>query len=188
MHHGILARSCQAIVHDLTAINQWDATCPQQQHVKCNVVCKAVWCRRGVFGCHTAFVLRRLRRLCERFYRAHPTFVVTSATVANPKEHVQELLGKFGRPCPNFVHTSQSEARQNRTVTDHVAVCLGSQLEGWQTHQLGSGFGGRVLRGMVGEGRTWARSYAAKDVLPDLRCCLCSSPGPSPIAPLQRLF
>ena len=48
---------------------------------------------RGVFGCHTAFVLRRLRRLCERFYRAHPTIVVTSATVANPKEHVQELLG-----------------------------------------------------------------------------------------------
>ena len=48
---------------------------------------------RGVFGCHTAFVLRRLRRLCERFYNAHPTFVVTSATVANPKEHVQELLG-----------------------------------------------------------------------------------------------
>ncbi|KAL3163301.1 hypothetical protein ABBQ32_009693 [Trebouxia sp. C0010 RCD-2024] len=48
---------------------------------------------KGVFGCHTAFVLRRLRRLCERFYRAHPTFVVTSATVANPKEHVQELLG-----------------------------------------------------------------------------------------------
>ena len=36
---------------------------------------------------------------------------------------------------------------------------------------------------MVGEGRTWARAYAAKDVLPDLRCCLCSSPGPSPIAP-----
>ena len=51
------------------------------------------WCR-GVFGCHTAFVLRRLRRLCEQRYNSHPSFVVTSATVANPKEHVQELLGE----------------------------------------------------------------------------------------------
>ncbi|KAL0027014.1 hypothetical protein WJX79_008750 [Trebouxia sp. C0005] len=48
---------------------------------------------KGVFGCHTAFVLRRLRRLCERCYNSHPSFVVTSATVANPREHVQELLG-----------------------------------------------------------------------------------------------
>lgn len=62
---------------------------------------------RGVFGCHTAFVLRRLRRLCERFYKARPTFVVTSATVANPREHVQELLGESGW----IFHNSQSEAR-----------------------------------------------------------------------------
>ncbi|KAK9816796.1 hypothetical protein WJX72_005198 [[Myrmecia] bisecta] len=51
---------------------------------------------RGVFGCHTALVLRRLRRLCERQYNSLPRFVVTSATVANPQHHVQDLLGVPG--------------------------------------------------------------------------------------------
>lgn len=51
---------------------------------------------RGVFGCHTAFVLRRLRRICEREYGSSPRFIVTSATVANPAEHVEELLGLPG--------------------------------------------------------------------------------------------
>ena len=46
-----------------------------------------------MFGCHAALVLRRLRRLCEREYRAHPVFVVTSATIANPEQHVRNLLG-----------------------------------------------------------------------------------------------
>ena len=48
---------------------------------------------QGVFGCHTALVLRRLRRLCEREYGARPVFAVTTATVANPREHARELLG-----------------------------------------------------------------------------------------------
>lgn len=73
---------------------------------------------RGVFGCHTALILRRLRRLLHHcmflfsgissnvhlsycnfkkleadhdlisaVYGAEPTFVVCSATVANPREH-----------------------------------------------------------------------------------------------------
>ena len=53
---------------------------------------------RGVFGCHTALVLRRLRRLCHYQYHCSPTFVITSATVANPESHVQALLGE-----PSFV-------------------------------------------------------------------------------------
>ncbi|KAL4447650.1 hypothetical protein ABPG75_004869 [Micractinium tetrahymenae] len=48
---------------------------------------------KGVFGCHTALVLRRLRRLCDRVYHSQPTFAVTTATVANPAEHACELLG-----------------------------------------------------------------------------------------------
>ncbi|HSL59168.1 MAG TPA: DEAD/DEAH box helicase, partial [Acidimicrobiales bacterium] len=38
---------------------------------------------RGVFGTHVAHLLRRLRRLCER-YGADPTFVFSSATIGEP--------------------------------------------------------------------------------------------------------
>uniref|UniRef100_A0A7I4DT40 Uncharacterized protein n=1 Tax=Physcomitrium patens TaxID=3218 RepID=A0A7I4DT40_PHYPA len=48
---------------------------------------------RGVFGCHTALILRRLRRLLHHLYGAEPNFIVCSATVANPREHAMELVG-----------------------------------------------------------------------------------------------
>eukprot|EP00192_Tetraselmis_astigmatica_P001777 CAMPEP_0117690540 /NCGR_PEP_ID=MMETSP0804-20121206/25183_1 /TAXON_ID=1074897 /ORGANISM="Tetraselmis astigmatica, Strain CCMP880" /LENGTH=1807 /DNA_ID=CAMNT_0005503597 /DNA_START=438 /DNA_END=5863 /DNA_ORIENTATION=- len=47
----------------------------------------------GVFGAHTALVVRRLRRVCREHYGSSPQFIVTSATMANPKAHTQELLG-----------------------------------------------------------------------------------------------
>ena len=47
---------------------------------------------RGVFGSHVANVLRRLRRLA-RAYGAEPRFVLTSATIANPRELAEELTG-----------------------------------------------------------------------------------------------
>ncbi|NIR29409.1 MAG: DEAD/DEAH box helicase, partial [Gammaproteobacteria bacterium] len=40
---------------------------------------------RGVFGSHVANVLRRLKRIC-RFYGTTPTFILSSATIANPDE------------------------------------------------------------------------------------------------------
>jgi DEAD/DEAH box helicase domain-containing protein len=47
---------------------------------------------RGVFGSHVANVLRRLRRLA-RIYGAEPQFLLASATIANPGELVERLLG-----------------------------------------------------------------------------------------------
>ena len=47
---------------------------------------------RGVFGSHVANVLRRLRRVCY-FYGAVPQFIASSATIANPGEHAQILVG-----------------------------------------------------------------------------------------------
>ena len=47
---------------------------------------------RGVFGSHVANVVRRLRRLCAR-YGNTPQFILCSATIANPAELAEELLG-----------------------------------------------------------------------------------------------
>ncbi len=46
----------------------------------------------GVFGSHVANVLRRLRRLCA-LYGSNPQFICSSATIANPEEHIQRLVG-----------------------------------------------------------------------------------------------
>ncbi len=47
---------------------------------------------RGVFGSNVANVLRRLRRLC-RLHGSSPQFICTSATIANPREFAERLLG-----------------------------------------------------------------------------------------------
>ncbi len=47
---------------------------------------------RGVFGSHVAGVLRRLRRLCH-LYGSNPQFICCSATIANPGEHAERLVG-----------------------------------------------------------------------------------------------
>ncbi|MGH2739219.1 MAG: DEAD/DEAH box helicase [Actinomycetota bacterium] len=47
---------------------------------------------RGVFGSHVAMVLRRLRRLVAR-YGGAPRFVLASATVGNPRELAERLVG-----------------------------------------------------------------------------------------------
>ena len=47
---------------------------------------------RGVFGAHVAHILRRLRRVCA-MYGAAPTFVLASATVAEPEVAAHRLTG-----------------------------------------------------------------------------------------------
>src|SRR5438552_12911837 len=59
---------------------------------------------RGVFGSHLCNVLRRLQRIC-RHYGSNPTFICSSATIANPRELAErlterpfELVEKSGAP------------------------------------------------------------------------------------------
>ena len=48
---------------------------------------------RGIFGANLANVLRRLMRLCA-FYGSKPQFILCSATIANPGELAQQLIGR----------------------------------------------------------------------------------------------
>ncbi|NLJ40896.1 MAG: DEAD/DEAH box helicase [Clostridiales bacterium] len=48
---------------------------------------------RGVFGSHMANVIRRLKRICN-FYGSDPTFICCSATIANPLELAQKIIGE----------------------------------------------------------------------------------------------
>lgn|GEM_PF-475698 len=47
---------------------------------------------RGIFGTNVAYILHRLRQLCAR-YGSSPTFIATSATMADPQEHLGKLTG-----------------------------------------------------------------------------------------------
>ena len=47
---------------------------------------------RGVFGSHMANLLRRLLRV-TRFYGADPVFICCSATIGNPRELTEQILG-----------------------------------------------------------------------------------------------
>ena len=65
---------------------------------------------RGVFGSHVGNVLRRLRRMA-RVYGADPQFVLASATVANPGELAQRLLG-----LETTVIANDAAPRAERTI------------------------------------------------------------------------
>ena len=57
------------------------------------IVIDEVHAYRGVFGSHVANVIRRLKRICS-FYGSNPQFICASATIANPQEHAERLVGE----------------------------------------------------------------------------------------------
>ncbi|RMH62866.1 MAG: DEAD/DEAH box helicase [Calditrichaeota bacterium] len=48
---------------------------------------------RGVFGSHVANVIARLKRIC-RFYGTTPQFIMSSATIHNPRELAETIAGE----------------------------------------------------------------------------------------------
>ncbi len=56
------------------------------------VVIDEVHTYRGLLGSHMAQLIRRLRRVCSA-YGAEPSFILTSATLANPGELAAQLTG-----------------------------------------------------------------------------------------------
>jgi len=57
------------------------------------VVLDEVHSYRGVFGANVAFLVRRLRLLCQHLHNPHVQFILASATIANPAEHSRHLTG-----------------------------------------------------------------------------------------------
>ncbi|MFW6049142.1 MAG: DEAD/DEAH box helicase, partial [Candidatus Bipolaricaulota bacterium] len=57
------------------------------------VVLDEVHSYRGVFGSNVAMLIRRLKRIFE-LYGSDPEFVLSSATIANPVEHAEKLVGE----------------------------------------------------------------------------------------------
>jgi len=56
-----------------------------------HIVLDEVHTYRGIFGSHMAWVVRRLKRVCE-LYGSHPVFILSSATIGNPEELGKNLL------------------------------------------------------------------------------------------------
>ena len=57
------------------------------------VVIDEIHAYRGVFGSNLANVIRRLKRICA-FYGSDPVFICCSATIQNPKELAERMIGK----------------------------------------------------------------------------------------------
>jgi DEAD/DEAH box helicase domain-containing protein len=114
---------------------------------------------RGVFGSHVANVLRRLRRLA-RIYGAEPQFLLASATIANPGELAQRLVG-----APATVIGEDGAPRAERTVVLWNPPLTDEKL-GLRASPLGEG--SRVLADLVSRGlRTllFAKSRKAAELV-----------------------
>jgi DEAD/DEAH box helicase domain-containing protein len=104
------------------------------------VVLDEVHVFRGVFGTHTAHVLRRLRRVCES-YSAKPTFVGASATIGEPARLATALWSS-----PVQAVTDDGSPRGERVIAlcnplqfDDIRVSSHSETAGLLVSLISSG-------------------------------------------------
>ncbi|MGH3073041.1 MAG: DEAD/DEAH box helicase [Gaiellaceae bacterium] len=114
---------------------------------------------RGVFGSHVANVLRRLRRLA-RVYGSEPQFVLASATIANPGQLAESLLG-----APAAVIDSDAAPAPERTIVLWNPELIDPDL-GIRASALGDA--SRLLAGFVSAGQRticFAKSRKAVELI-----------------------
>lgn len=73
--------------------NKWEAFWKKLRFV----VIDEMHTYRGIFGSHVAQIFRRLKRIC-RYYGSNPQFILLSATIANPQELAEQLIGPEQNP------------------------------------------------------------------------------------------
>ena len=114
---------------------------------------------RGVFGSHVGNVLRRLRRLA-RAYGSEPQFVLASATIANPAQLAESLLGE-----PASVVDSDAAPATERTIALWNPELIDAEL-GVRASALGDA--SRLLAGFVTAGQRticFAKSRKAVELI-----------------------
>ncbi len=114
---------------------------------------------RGVFGSHVGNVLRRLRRAAQ-IYGADPQFLLASATIANPGELAEALLG-----LEATVVADDAAPRAARTIAFWNPPVLDEPL---QLRASALGEGARLLAELVSRGlRTicFAKSRKATELI-----------------------
>ncbi|MDQ6682949.1 MAG: DEAD/DEAH box helicase [Chloroflexota bacterium] len=132
---------------------------------------------RGLFGSHVANVVRRLRRIC-RHYGADPVFICASATIANPQELAERLLGA---PVTLVDQNGAPSGRKHVLILNPPVLNarLGLRASSLLTAQ---GVAAQLIRDGL-QTIVFARSRTSVEVLTTyLRESLPSQPGqPSPI-------
>ena len=131
---------------------------------------------RGVFGSHVANVIRRLRRVCS-FYGSDPVFVCCSATIANPGDLAERLIG-----APVAVVDRSGAPRAAKTVAIYNPPVVNREL-GIRRSALkaAQSLAARLVRQGV-QTIVFAPSRLTVEILVHhLRDALPSKPGETPI-------
>ncbi len=114
---------------------------------------------RGVFGSHLANVIRRLKRICE-FYNSKPVFICCSATIANPQQLAQHLIGEPSTLVDNngAPHGEKHFIIYNPTVVNRELGIRRSYIK--ETQRIAADFIGNMLQTIV-----FARSRMNVEIL-----------------------
>lgn len=128
---------------------------------------------RGVFGTHTAHVLRRLRRLCD-VYGSSPVFAFASATIGEPAALASALCGLNVTPI-----VDDGSPRGERTVALWNPPLLDADT-GWRASSAGEV--ARLVTALTSDGHrtvAFCRSRRATEtVAADVRRRLADTAGP----------
>ncbi|XP_059453824.1 uncharacterized protein LOC132184275 isoform X1 [Corylus avellana] len=81
---------------------------------------------KGAFGCHTALIMRRLRRLCSHVYGSDPYFIFSTATSSNPREHCMELANL---PTLELIQNDGSPSARKLFILWNPIACPKTLLE-----------------------------------------------------------